>query len=316
MNMKYLASAAVAALALSVAGVATAAPLTLTGNFVKVGVSDAGTLGSDGSTSPGLLHDPTGSGNFGVNDYITPGTPHDGFSVRSDQHGFLSNDNDISGGSFGSTSPTLLTGAAKLGFDNAATWTGSGGGLTVTNSYFFNNGDQRITVMTTLTATEDLTGVDFARSVDPDPDVNTFGSFSTNNQRGNALFGVTDFVGAAGPLTGLTLALLNLNGDVYAHNTEIDTNCCSNIDPLTVLAGSANSLVGDDGLNIAWNIGALTKGASATINYAYVVGEHIETAGGPGGGIPEPTSWAMMLLGFGGIGALLRARRRTAFAAA
>ena len=32
-------------------------------------------------------------------------------------------------------------------------------------------------------------------------------------------------------------------------------------------------------------------------------------------GVPEPASWAMMLIGFGGLGALLR-RRRTAFAAA
>jgi len=34
-----------------------------------------------------------------------------------------------------------------------------------------------------------------------------------------------------------------------------------------------------------------------------------------GGGVPEPAAWAMMLLGFGGIGALLRNRRRHALAA-
>lgn len=40
------------------------------------------------------------------------------------------------------------------------------------------------------------------------------------------------------------------------------------------------------------------------------------TAGGPppptDGGIPEPTTWAMMLLGFGGLGVVLRRRRSTA----
>jgi hypothetical protein len=32
--------------------------------------------------------------------------------------------------------------------------------------------------------------------------------------------------------------------------------------------------------------------------------------GGGGGGVPEPAAWALMILGFGGIGAVLRQRRR------
>jgi hypothetical protein len=34
--------------------------------------------------------------------------------------------------------------------------------------------------------------------------------------------------------------------------------------------------------------------------------------GGPGDGVPEPATWAMMLLGFAGLGAAMRTRRRTA----
>jgi hypothetical protein len=32
--------------------------------------------------------------------------------------------------------------------------------------------------------------------------------------------------------------------------------------------------------------------------------------------VPEPTSWALMLLGFGGMGAMLRSRRRPVAATA
>lgn len=309
MRFRYKISAATGALLLAAAGVANATPVTLQGNYVEFGVSDYGTLGSDGSTEPGILHDPTGMKNFGVNDYLTPGTPHEGFSLNSAQSGFISADNNYSGG-FGTASPTLLTGAAKMGYDNAATWSGTDGTYyNVTNSYFLNDGDQRITIVTTITALQDLTDVAFARSLDPDPDVYTYGSYSTNNQQGNSLYGPTDFVGAAGPYTGLTIGLLNLSGNTYTHNTEIDYSCCSNIDPYTVLLGGNAGPVGDYGLNMAWNLGNLVAGQSVTLNYAYVVGDHIGTVGGPTGGVPEPATWALMILGMGGVGAMLRKRR-------
>ena len=302
------------AVAAFAASPAIATPLTLTGNYIKVGISDYGTLGSDGNTSPGLLHDPSGTGNFGVNDYITPGTPHDGYTLASDQF-YSDSDNDGASAAFGFTSPTLLTGAAANGYTNAASWSGTNGLANITNSYFYNAGDQRILVTTTITALSDLTGLAFARSVDPDPDVNTFGSFSTDNQRGNSLYGVDDFVGAAGPQTGLTLALVNLNGNTYTHSTQINYSCCSNINPFDVLnhtggdAGLSGS--GDYGLNLAYNIGTLATGSSVTLTYAYSVGTNIEVVGPPTGGVPEPATWALMLGGFGFVGAAMRRRTST-----
>ncbi|WP_293902861.1 PEPxxWA-CTERM sorting domain-containing protein [Phenylobacterium sp.] len=306
MNIRLYAAAATAVLALGAACAASATPVVLTGNYVNTGISDSGTLGSNGNTSPGLQHDPTGMKNFGVNDYITPGSPHEGFSINSNETGFQGNDNQFGagGGAFlTTTGPTVISGA----YDHMATWTGASGDLSITNLYYFNDGDQRVNILTTLTALTDLTNLAFARSVDPDPDVNTSGSYDTLNQRGNALFSAFDFVGSAGQTTGLTLGLLNLSGNTYTHNTAIDGNCCSNQDPYGVLTGYDAGPLGDYGLHMAWSIGDLATGKSASINYAYVVGEHIGTVGG--GGVPEPATWAMMLIGFGGIGAVVRRRR-------
>lgn len=300
---------------LATANIANASPITLTGNYLQVGISDYGTLGSGGRTEPGILHDPAGTGSFfpdgTANDYLTPGTPHEGFSVNSDQTGFIGNDN-VGYGAFGPAgSPTLLTGAAAGGFANAAFWSGSNAQMTIAHSYFFNPNDERILVKTTITANQDLTNLSFARSEDPDPDVYRFGSYVTNNQRGNSLFGKTEFVGSAGPHTGLTIGLLNGSGDTYAHNTVVDYSCCSNIDPRRVLFGDPNGAgdisSGDYSINMAWNIGSLTKGSNATLQYYYVFGDKIDTVGTPA--VPEPETVALMLAG---IATVMMVRRRKA----
>jgi PEP-CTERM motif len=43
---------------------------------------------------------------------------------------------------------------------------------------------------------------------------------------------------------------------------------------------------------------------------------NVAAPGTPGGGVPEPPTWAMMLVGFGGLGAMLRRRRAQAVVAA
>ena len=293
---------------------AYADPVVLTGNYIKVGVSDSGTLGSNGNASPGLIHDPSGKGNFDpTTDYISPGIPHDGFSINSDQTRFVQNDNDTTSNAFltdAEGGPKILTGVAAMGFANAATWTGSNAFLRITNSYFFNDGDERINVVTMITALSNITGLAFARSVDPD---SGGAGDATINQLGNSLFAPTDFVGSASAINGRTLALVNLSGNTYVHNTQINDSCCSNIDPLDVLSG-ANALgsptTGDNGLNMAWRIGNLAAGSSAVINYAYAVGLKIDVVGGDPGVVPEPATWAMMLVGFAMMGATLRYRRR------
>lgn len=293
---------------------ALAAPITLEGNFIRIGLSDYGSFGSNGNADPAFVHDPSGTGTFDPNfDYIAPGTPHDGFSLISDQFGFTQNSNDGYSG-FGIGSPTLLTGAAANGYSNAASWTGTNGFLTITNSYFFNTGDERVLVTTSITALSDLTNLAFARSVDPDSDSRSHGVSDTNNQRGNSLYGIDDFVGSAGTVSGLTLALLNVDDGGFAHTTSIQDSCCSNINPYDILGHGAGDLgltsTGDHGLNLAYLIGSLSAGSTATISYAYAVGERIDDTGGTPP-VPEPASWAMMIGGFALVGSSLRRRKTT-----
>ena len=88
---KLMATSAVVAL---VAAPALATPIVLSGNYIKVGISDHGTFGSNGGADPAFVHDPSGTGTFDPNfDYIAPGSPHDGFSINSSQTGFIQNDN-------------------------------------------------------------------------------------------------------------------------------------------------------------------------------------------------------------------------------
>lgn len=293
------------------------APISLTGNYLNVGISDAGTFGSNGNAQPGLQHDPTGSGNFNSNqDYVSPGSPHDGFSLISDQFGFSQNDNH-GPYDFGFTSPSLLTGASAMGFAHAAIWSGSNTFAQITNAYFFNDNDQRVLVKTTITALASLTNLVFARSVDPDPDnAAPFYDPITNNQRGNSLYGIDDFVGSAGAHSGLTLALVNIDDAGFDHTTSIQGSCCENINPYDVLNHSGNdqglTSFGDHGLNLAYLIGDLSEGASAIVTYSYSVGDNIDVVGPPTGTVPEPATWALMLVGFGAAGIAMRSHRRVA----
>jgi hypothetical protein len=50
--------------------------------------------------------------------------------------------------------------------------------------------------------------------------------------------------------------------------------------------------------------------------FGYGIDDLTFNSGRSGGGVPEPASWTLMILGFGGVGATLRCRRRNAAEAA
>lgn len=309
-------------------GDVAAAPIAMAGNFLSTQISDDGTLGNGGA-SPGLLHDPTGTGTFDpvTEDYLRPGFPFEAFGISSDQTGLIGNNNNNGGGGFGGSDAinqqVSLT-DLSAGSLNHVRWSGSTGAFTLQHDYLFDDNDERINITTTITALTALTNLTFSRAIDPDPDNYSGGSAITNNERGLDLNNdgdytdpgeqkPSDFVSAEGALSGRAIAMFT--DSAIAHNSGIALACCSEIDPALYLSGGDFSpvpgfdSVGDDGLGLGFDIGSLGVGESISITYAYVFGDTVGTVDIPGDEIPEPTG--IGLFGFALAGMGYARRRRT-----
>ncbi|MDB5813342.1 MAG: hypothetical protein JWN23_459 [Rhodocyclales bacterium] len=279
---------------------ALATPVVIQNSSIKAGVSDFGTLGSDSNTSPGILFDPTGTSSYGINDFLTPGTPWEGFYITAAGGYSQFSNNTTTGGyhggtTFGTTSPTSITGSS-------ASWTSTSldGSLKVTNTYTLTTvgGQSIIAISTTLTnlSSSLLSNLEFLRTTDPDPDVNAFGSFFTVN----SVLSDNQACGT-GPSSGQTICIFSDSAVTHKAGVNGTTGADApwSRDPSTYLSGT-NDGNGDYAIGMGFALGSLASGASDTIDYSYRFGATKEIASG--GTVPEPTSIALLgaaILGLG-----------------
>jgi hypothetical protein len=225
------------------------------------------------------------------------------------------------------------TGARADAFQNGSfelgTFTDNQGGGQNTDRLF--NGS---TVMTGWTVVSGPADVSWGIS----PDV-----FNINASAGTHYIDLTGYCdsGCGGFYGGVSQTFDTVAGATYSVSFDLgnDGQYDSNGSGLLVSAGNQSNLsfsqaftaLNANGETSVWQtetFSFVAQGTSSTLAFAGNKGDAFigldnvavscdgDCVGTTAGGVPEPASWALMMLGFGGMGAVLRSRRRGAFAAA
>ena len=153
--------------------------------------------------------------------------------------------------------------------------------------YFFIDGSSAaVNVNATTWTLSNLTGNGGALSDGGSGVVDGWGTFNQT---------INQFDGFGQPSTTISFTLTDTSGTWASSDVVLIDNAAGNL-------AAAHIAVCDLAANPTCNsdIGAVATGFAT----------NGEGSGGPGGFIPEPATWAMMIIGFGGVGALMRRRRR------
>jgi hypothetical protein len=306
MKFQWFAAAAVVSV-LACADAATAAVISDGTGAFSVGVAENGQL-YDGAV--GFSRNADGF------DPISPGTPHDSWGVSimggdaayADQFGLF-------GGSYNlGDSPSLVAGA------NSATASAiTGLGLTVVQNYSFVGGGNILKIDTLVTNTTDsaLSAL-FQRDVDFDIPSTAFdetiiGGFGSASGIVDSSYYGFEFADPNQPYLASGLGGCDIQGDLGA-GIKIDLG--------SIASGATRRFSYFYGLNLTGDSLDDLVAQGHAVGASYIVAAtSSENPGGSGansafigvsGGVPEPAAWAMMILGFFGLGSAIRRRRAVA----
>jgi hypothetical protein len=291
MKRKILASAVLAAL-LSTTALADTSSMNadvtgmgiLENDYVRAGVNgNTGTFGSGGNTSPGLLFDSTGTGDFNTSyDYLTPGSPFDGFSVKIDGTNYTNNN----GGG------TAITGDGNglTDGDNALSWTGGVDSVfDITNTYSLGATSPYIDISSQITMGVDATDVYFGRFIDPDARAAAGDSSATDNVLGYGAIPDSNVAFSEATVSRYALGLYSTDSNVDAGismwSSEADAYTENTVDGDGSLTNT-----GDNTIGLSWHWTDVGIGDILTASYAYIFGPSAFEAagdaieGGAGGG--------------------------------
>jgi hypothetical protein len=256
----------------------------LENDYVKAGVNgDKGTFGSGGNTSPGLLFDSTGSGTFNTSyDYLTPGSPFDGFSVKVDGTNYTNNNSGASG----------ITGDGNGLTDGDGTLSWTGGVTSVfdlTNTYSLGTDAPYVDISTEITMGTAADDVYFGRFIDPDARAATGDSSSTDNVLGYGAIPDSNVAFSEALSSRYALGLYstdsNVDAGITGWTTDADSYTHNRID-----GEDDNTNTGDNTIGLTWHWEDVAAGDILEANYAYIFGPSAFDAaedavnGGAGGG--------------------------------
>ena len=268
----------------------------LENEYIRAGVnSDKGTFGSGGNTSPGLLFDSTGTGTFNTAyDYLTPGSPFDGWAVKVDSTNYTNNNAGAAG--VAKSSENLVDG------ENSLTWNGemySGTDMIflIENAYSLAPATPYIDITTTITMGVDATSLSFGRFIDPDARAADGDSSSTDNVLGYGVIPDSNVAFSEALSSRYALGLYSTDSNVDAGITMWTTDADSYTE--NAFDSTSNTNTGDNTIGLSWTWTGITAGDILTANYAYIFGPSAFDAaddaitGGAGGGA-DVSSWGTL----------------------